>query len=139
MKLVSSITAALAIGSLTFYTVNSFARSQDSQIGCRAWDPNDTYVNVRRSPNGALVKSVGNGTSFTKGNGKSEPISARANDSQGREWILFNSHGWVLGSLLSCDLINYSKPLAFQIKLAMSLQQLNTNHAPPRAAFFSLD
>ena len=135
MKFFSSIAAVLAIGGLTIYPPNSFARFQDSQIGCRAWDPNDTYVNVRRSPNGALVKSVGNGTFFTKGNGKLDPISARANDSQGREWILFNNYGWVLGSLLSCELITYSKPPAHQIKLATSLQQLNTNHAPPSMEF----
>ena len=104
MKLLSSITAVLTIGGLAVFPPNSFARFEDSQIGCRAWDPHDTYVNVRRSPNGALVKSVGNGTTFTA-NGKIEPIAARAKDAQGREWILFNSHGWVLGSLFSCDLI----------------------------------
>ena len=103
MKLFNGITVPAVVGLSTLFSSALFARIPDSMITCRAWDPNDTYVNVRRSPNGELVKAIGNGTTFMT-NGKADTIAARARDSQGREWLLFNGHGWALASLLSCDI-----------------------------------
>ena len=103
MKLFNAITAQAVIGLSTLFSSALFARVPDSMIACRAWDPNDTYVNVRRSPNGELVKAMGNGTTFMT-NGRADTIAARARDDQGREWLLFNGHGWALASLLSCDI-----------------------------------
>ena len=102
-KLFNAILATTVVGFSTFFHSALFARVPDSMIICRAWDPNDTYVNVRRSPNGELVKAMGNGTFFMT-NGKSDAIAARARDDQGREWFLFNGHGWALASLLSCEI-----------------------------------
>ena len=102
MKLFTSIAAAV-VGFSTLFPASSFAQVPDSKISCRAWDANDTYVNVRRSPNGELVKAMGNGT-FFETNGRADTIAARARDAQGREWLLFNGHGWALTSLLSCDI-----------------------------------
>ena len=87
----------------TLFPASLFAQVPDSKISCRAWDTNDTYVNVRRSPNGELVKAMGNGT-FFETNCRADTIAARARDAQGREWLLFNGHGWALTSLLSCDI-----------------------------------
>ena len=103
MKLISAIVATSVIGSAIVLSPTSFARVPDSEITCRAWDTNDTYVNVRRSPNGELIKAVGNGT-FFETNGKVDTIAARAIDDHGREWFLFNGHGCALASLLSCDI-----------------------------------
>ena len=41
---------------------------QDAGLG-----PNDTYVNVWRSPNGELVKAMGNGTTFMT-NGRADTM-----------------------------------------------------------------
>ena len=104
MKLFNAITTAAAVvGISTLLPYPSFSRVPDSRISCRAWDTNDTYVNVRRSPNGELVKAMGNGT-FFETNGRADTIAARAVDAQGREWFLFNGHGCALASLLSCDI-----------------------------------
>lgn len=91
MKLFTSIAAA-CVDFFTLFPASSFAQVPDSKISCRAWDTNDTYVNVRRSPNGELVKAMGNGT-FFETNCRADTIAARARDAQGREWLLFNGHG----------------------------------------------
>ena len=98
-----AITVCIATNSC--FVLRAIARVPDSKIGCRAWDPNDTYVNVRRSPNGTLVKSIGNG-SWLETSGRVDQIAARSRDSHGREWTLFNGHGWVLSSLLSCEVMS---------------------------------
>ena len=103
MKLFNPFTAAPAVGFSNLFQSALYARVPDSMITCRAWDPNYTYVNVRRSPNGELVKAMGNGTFFTT-NRKADTIAARARDNQGREWLLFNGHGWALASLLFCEI-----------------------------------
>ena len=49
-----------------------------SQV-CVAWDPNDSYVNVRKSPNGEFLKKLENGTQIQ--------VEGVKNDSKGRPWF----------------------------------------------------
>ena len=63
---------------------------------CRVLDQSDTYVNVRATPNGVLVKPLTNGTPVT--------VTSTANDFKGREWMKIAGHGgFIMGSLVDCS------------------------------------
>ena len=68
------------------------------QTNCYVNDANDTYANLRQSPNGSLVGPVNNGTSVL--------INGSQIDSQGREWALVrtqrNQTGYIFRALVAC-------------------------------------
>ena len=66
--------------------------------GCYVGDPNDTYVNVRRSPNGALIQPLQN-RSMVRAAGTQV-------DHKGQPWRMVTlengTSGWVLGRFVGC-------------------------------------
>ena len=66
--------------------------------GCYVGDPNDTYVNVRRSPNGALIQPLQNRSMVRAGGTKL--------DHKGQPWRMVTlengTSGWVLGRFVGC-------------------------------------
>ena len=87
--------AALTATSVGFAAAPAEARVPLNMIGhCVVGDPHDSYANFRRSPNGALVKGLGNGTY----------IGSPAAQSAG--WTLFNAHGWIKDGLFSCEVMS---------------------------------
>ena len=70
---------------------------QTVQRPCIVNDANDTYANLRQSPNGALVGPVNNGTQVW--------ISGSQTDVRGREWALVrtqsNQTGFIFRALVS--------------------------------------
>ena len=73
--------------------------SQTVQRPCIVNDANDTYANLRQSPNGALIGPVNNGTSVW--------ISGSQTDVRGREWALVrtqsNQTGFIFRALVTCS------------------------------------
>ena len=69
-----------------------------TQQVCRVNDPNDSYVNLRQSPNGALIGPVVNGTTVQ--------ITGYQSDTQGRDWAaVFTQNkrvGFMFRSMISC-------------------------------------
>ena len=59
-------------------TVINSSQTPPKQQVCRVNDPNDTYVNLRQTPNGTLIGPVNNGTAVQ--------ISGYQADMQGRDW-----------------------------------------------------
>jgi len=57
---------------------------RDPQV-CVVWDPQDTYANVRSSPNGAVID--------TRENGRQIEVVGIAYDEKGRPWVDFVSRG----------------------------------------------
>ena len=87
--------ASSADSSLSYNTNKSREKSLAS---CRVNDPNDTYVNLRQTPNGSLIGPVANGTSIQ--------ITGYQSDSQGRDWAeVYTSNkqvGYMFRRMLSC-------------------------------------
>jgi len=69
-----------------------------TQQFCRVNDPNDSYVNLRQSPNGALIGPVVNGTTVQ--------ITGYQSDTQGRDWAaVFTPDkrvGYMFRQMISC-------------------------------------
>ena len=87
--------AALTATSVGFAAAPAEARVPTNMLGqCVVQDPGDTYANFRRSPNGALIKGLGNGTY----------IGAPSARSAG--WTLFNAHGWVQDGRFACEVMS---------------------------------
>ena len=78
---------------------NAPAPQPPVQPACRVNDPNDTYVNLRQTPNGTLVGPVNNGTSVQ--------ISGYQTDSQGRNWAAVMTSdkrvGYMAGWMIACS------------------------------------
>jgi len=72
-----------------------FAPAYARQI-CVVWDPNDTYANVRQSPNGRILERRENGVQVE--------VVGVSYDNQGRPWVNIVSRGsagqYILKSLV---------------------------------------
>ena len=73
---------------------------------CVVWDPNDSYANVRRSPNGQVIGRRTNGTQVE--------VVDTAYDSLGRPWVNILSRGsdgaFILKSLVRKCIPGYFTP-----------------------------
>ncbi|MGO9546770.1 MAG: SH3 domain-containing protein [Rhodomicrobium sp.] len=69
------------------------AASNAAQAGCAVTDPTGTPLNIRSTPNGAIIGTLRNGASVT--------IQETLYDSRGRLWANIGI-GWVFREFLSC-------------------------------------
>ena len=87
------------------YARQAYARQAYARQICVAWDPNDSYVNVRQSPNGDILEK--------KQNGSQVEVVGVSFDTNGRPWVDIVTRGVSGNSFIMKSLVRKCIPGSF--------------------------